>query len=189
MTRALGAVPDEDDHALMARVQADEPEAFGELYSRFGDGAYRVAYGVARDGSRAEDIVQEAFLSVWRHRAVYRPEAGSVRGWLMGTVRNRAIDSFRKHARHDTRRAEVELIDERRPASGDVADVVGARDEADRLRTTLARLPAAQRDVITLAYFGELSTTEIAAELSLPLGTVKGRMRMGLQKLRGTPRD
>ena len=173
------------DVALMSRVQADEPGAFDELYDRFGTDAYRVAYGMTRNGARAEDVVQEAFLSVWRHREGYRSDAGSVRGWLMGTVRHRAIDALRLHGRHDTARSDEEGADERVQAPGDVADAVCERDEACRLRTALAGLPEAQRDVITLAYFGQCSATEIADELSLPLGTVKGRMRLGLAKLRG----
>ena len=88
----------------------------------------------------------------------------------MGTVRNRAIDSDRRHRRHDDRRADVEHIDERVPGPDEVEGTAIERDEATKLRSVLARLPAQQRDVITLAYFGEMSATEIARELSLPLG-------------------
>ena len=101
----------------------------------------------------------------------------------MGVVRNRAIDAHRRHSRHDTRRADEQYADAQ-AARGSLDESVGERDDAARLRAALARLPDAQRDVITLAYFGELSATEIASELSLPLGTVKGRMRLGLDKLR-----
>ena len=186
MTEARTVSADEHDAALMRRVQADDQAAFGALYDRFGTKAYRVAFSVARDRPRAEDIVQEAFLSVWRSRAGYRPELGTVVGWIMHTVRNRAIDSLRRNGRHDDRRAPGgdQEIDDRLIAPGSVEDTVGERDQAARLRRTLARLPAAQRDVIALAYFGELSTSEIARQLSLPLGTVKGRMRLGLDKLR-----
>ena len=182
--RTLSA--DERDEALMRRVQADDQDAFGALYDRFGTKAFRVALAVARDRPRAEDIVQEAFLTVWRSRAAYRPERGTVVGWVMTTVRNRAIDSLRRNSRHESWRApggDLD-IDERLAAPGSVEETVGERDQAARLRLTLARLPAAQRDVIALAYFGELSTSEIARQLSLPLGTVKGRMRLGLDKLR-----
>lgn len=184
MTDATARVGDAGDVGLMLRVQANEPDAFGELYDRFGVGAYGVAFGVAGDPARAEDIVQEAFLSVWRNRARFRPERGSVGGWVMGIVRNRAIDSLLHHSRHDSRRAGADGIEERFWASGDLQETITERDQAARLRDTLARLPTGQRDVITLAYFGELTTSEIAKELSLPLGTVKGRMRLGLNKLR-----
>lgn len=184
MKPASDEAGEEDDAALMARVQADDPFAFAALYDRFGRRAYTVAYMVSRDRSRSEEIVQEAFLSVWRARAVYTPRRGTVAAWLMGTVRHRAIDALRRHHRHDHRRADGDGIDDSLEAPGDVEEEVVERDEAARLRSTLARLPDAQREVITLAYFGQLSTSEIADELSLPLGTVKGRMRLGLTKLR-----
>jgi RNA polymerase sigma-70 factor (ECF subfamily) len=178
-------VTETQDEALMARVQRDDSGAFGELYDRFSPRAYGVARAVTRDGTHAEDIVQEAFLSVWRSRARYRPQYGTVGAWVMGIVRNRAIDSLRRQGRHDQRRAGEHDLEQRLAVPGEsLEDVAGERDEAARLRATLARLPAAQREVITLAYFGELSTSEIASELELPLGTVKGRMRLGLDKLR-----
>ena len=181
--RAAAALAGLDDARLMQHVQADDARAFGALYDRFSPRARAVACGVARE-SLADDIVQEAFLSIWRARASFRPELGDVGAWIMGTVRNRAIDSLRRQGRHDSRRAHVDDSEVWLQAPGDVENETTEREQAARLRTTLARLPAGQRDVITLAYFGELSTTEIAAELSLPLGTVKGRMRLGLIKLR-----
>jgi len=173
------------DAELMLRVQADDPEAFGALYDRFGARAYRVAFALARDPTRAEDIVQDAFLSIWRGRAMYQPQRGALVAWILGVVRNRALDALRRNGRHDTRRADEEQIDQQLQSVGSAQDRLGEREEAAELRGVLARLPAAQREVIALAYFGELSTSEIASELSLPLGTVKGRIRLGLQKLRG----
>ena len=116
MAGRLAAAPDLGDVELMQRVQADDPGAFGALYDRFGSRAYRVALAIARDKTRAEDIVQEALLSVWRSRAQYQPRRGAVVTWIMGTVRNRAIDSGRRHGRHDNRRADVENIGGRVPA-------------------------------------------------------------------------
>jgi RNA polymerase sigma-70 factor, ECF subfamily len=167
----------------MLRVQADDPDAFEVLFDRFTIRAYRVAYAIAAEGTLAEDIVQDAFLSVWRSRATYRSRQGSVSSWVMGCVRHRAIDSMRRDGRHGKRRADEERIDERLHANN-IEEMIGERDHAAQLRGVLATLPPAQRDVIVLAYFGELSTTEIANELSLPIGTVKGRMRLGLRKLR-----
>lgn len=169
-----------DDAALMVRVQADDCDAFGMLYDRFAIRAYGVARAVCADDSRAEDIVREAFLSVWRGRASYRPEDGSLVGWVMGIVQQRAIDALRS----GNRRPADGHIDDRLAAPGSTQDTVVEREQAARLGSTLARLPAAQRDVIILAYFGNLSTSEIARDLSLPVGTVNGRMRLGLSKLR-----
>ncbi len=172
------------DRELMARVQADDPDAFEALFDRFALKAYRVAYLIAREPSRTEDVIQDAFLAIWRTRAAYRPERGAVGAWILTVVRNRAIDSMRRNVRHDRRRAEEERVAEGLTPSRSVAEQVAERDEASRLRAVLSRLPEAQREVIALAYFGELSSTEIADELSLPLGTIKGRMRLGLDKLR-----
>lgn len=184
MTSAHPVAADQTDAELMLRVQADDSAAFGELYDRLAARAFRVADAIARDPARTGDMVEEAFLAVWRSRARFRPEHGTVAAWVMGTVRHRAIEAPRQQDRHDRRRTDDEHIDERVPAPGGVEDRNGEHDEAARVRTTLARLPAAQRDVIALAYFGELSTTEIARELSLPLGTVTGRIRLGLDQLR-----
>jgi RNA polymerase sigma-70 factor, ECF subfamily len=174
---------DLDDTQLMQRVQADDSEAFGVLYDRFAARAHGLARGIGTH-AHADDIVQEAFLSAWRSRAKFTPERDTVLAWLMGNVRNRAIDSLRRQGGHDNRRANAEGIEDRFHASGNLENEIAERDEAAQLRRSLASLPPAQRDVIAFAYFGELSATEIAAELSLPLGTVKGRMRLGLDKLR-----
>ena len=171
------------DTELMLRVQADEAGAFGALFDQFGARAYRLAYSVSHDASRAEDIVQEAFLSVWRARDRFEPQRGSAGAWIMRTVRNRALDSHRHHRGSDAREIE-ERAGSELSSPDDLQDDAEERDEAAQLRATLARLPPDQRDVIALAYFGELSAPEIAEELSLPLGTVKGRMRLGLNKLR-----
>ena len=189
MTVAPVVAVDLDDAELMLRVQADDQDAFGALFDRFATRALGVAYAVAGDRTRAEDTVQEAFLSIWRSRATFRPELGSVSSWVMGIVRHRALDSARSNGRHDSRRADDERIEEHFQAPGNVEQAAGERDEATRLRDTLTRLPAAQREVIALAYYGELSTTEIATHLSLPLGTIKGRMRLGLEKLRFEPSE
>ena len=181
-----GPLRDLDDATLMRRVQADDAQAFGALYDRIAGRAYRLAHSIVRDGSRAQDIVQEAFLASWRSRASYVPQRGSVASWIMGTVHNRAIDAHRQDGRHDSRRGTSDDLAERLRAPGDLEHSIAERDQATLLRSLLATLPEPQRDVIALAYFGELSTSEIARELSIPLGTVKGRMRLGLDRLRTT---
>lgn len=185
MTDVARADAGEADEALMRQVQADDPAAFGALYDRFAAPAFRVAVGIARSRSYADDAVQEAFLSLWRTRSRYSPELGTVSGWVMGIVRNRAIDLIRKQNRHDCSWDSTgHPAEEPLTAADAVEDEVAERDDAARLRAALAALPEAQREVIALAYFGELSMTEIADRLSLPVGTVKGRMRLGLDKLR-----
>lgn len=178
---------DESDETLMKRVQDDNVEAFEQLYDRHAVRAFRVARSVCDCTARAEDAVQEGFLSVWRSRTHYRPESGSFQGWSMKIIRNRAIDAMRSEA---TRRRHLGADDSEHLASGRATapraleDHVVARSEGDALRAALLRLPEAQAEVIALAFYGELSHTEIATQLSLPRGTVKGRMRLGLEKLR-----
>jgi RNA polymerase sigma-70 factor, ECF subfamily len=177
------AVGARDDDRLLARIQDGDPQALGELYDRRGAQAYRVALSVCRDRGCAEDAVQEAFISVWRGRDRYRAERGAVCTWLMTIVRHRAVDQLRRNERHSARRADQEILD-RHSAGDDVAADVIAASEANRLRGLLAELPVAQQEVIDLAYFGQLSHTEIARQLALPPGTVKGRMRLAMHKLR-----
>jgi len=167
----------------MAKVSAGSVESFGDLYDRFCDRAYRVARAVCRDDGRAQEAVQDGFLSVWNRRASYRPQQGTVAAWLLTVVRYRAIDIARRDGKHASRRATDDHL-ERRAGVDDPLETAVKRDDAQRLQAALAMLPDAQTEVITLAYYGQLSHTEIATHLSLPTGTVKGRMRLGLQKLR-----
>jgi RNA polymerase sigma-70 factor, ECF subfamily len=176
------------DRELMRRVQQDDTAAFGVLYDRLAPGATRIVQLTIRgdsDADRVGDAVQEGFLSIWRGRDQYRPELGEVHSWAYGIVRNRAIDSMRRNGRHDQRRGGgVEEIERTRPAVEDTERDFMDDDDAHSLRRLLAGLPADQRDVIALAYFGQLTHAEIAERLALPLGTVKGRMRLGMTKLR-----
>jgi RNA polymerase sigma-70 factor, ECF subfamily len=171
------------DGELMAKVSAGSVEAFGDLYDRYGDRAYRVARAVCREDGRAQEAVQDGFLAVWNSRASYRRQQGTVAGWLLTVVRYRAIDLARRNGQHASRHASEDQL-ETHPAADDPFVTVAQRDDAQRLQALLAMLPDAQAEVITLAYYGQLSHTEIAAQLDLPTGTVKGRMRLGLQKLR-----
>jgi RNA polymerase sigma-70 factor (ECF subfamily) len=171
------------DGELMAQVSAGSVESFDDLYDRFCDRAYRVARAVCRDDGRAQEAVQEGFLAVWGGRANYRPKQGTVAAWVLTVVRYRAIDIARSNHKHLSRRESDDQLTQRCTADGPLETAV-KRDDAQRLQASLAMLPDAQAEVITLSYYGELSHTEIAAQLGLPTGTVKGRMRLGLQKLR-----
>jgi len=171
----------ESDEQLMGRVQADDIRAFEQLYDRHAQCAFRVARSVCRDSGRAEDAVQEGFLRVWRGRMTYR-STYSFRSWAMQIVRNRAIDV----SRHEGCRPQVaeQRGDEAEPVCASVAEQVLAHTEAQELRATLRHLPGAQSEAITLAFFGQMTASEIAQRLSVPTGTVKSRIRLGLQKLR-----
>jgi RNA polymerase sigma-70 factor, ECF subfamily len=173
------------DEDLMPLVERKDAAAFELVYDRHGGAAYSLAYRIVGDRASAEDVTQEAFLSLWRSGAKYDRARGSVRTWLLGVVRNRAIDALRRQA---TRAPTVELELERLPDQGpytELTDAKALRQEAAReVRGALRMLPADQLKVIELAYFGGLSHSEIAEALGMPLGTVKGRMRLAMEKIR-----
>jgi RNA polymerase sigma-70 factor, ECF subfamily len=172
------------DEEVMQLVQQADPRAFELLYDRHGGAAFSLAYRMTGDRSSAEDVAQEAFLSIWRSRLRYQPERGSVRTWVLGIVHNRAIDALRRNVVHERRRSPIEGIEERQEAP-ELTDVEAARrEEARHVRTALDSLPDDQRHTIELAYFGGFSHSQIADMLDTPIGTVKGRMRLGLEKLR-----
>ncbi|HUR87052.1 MAG TPA: sigma-70 family RNA polymerase sigma factor [Solirubrobacteraceae bacterium] len=172
------------DEDLMQLVRRGEAEAFEVVYERHSNASFSLAYRMCGSRNQAEDVVQEAFLSLWRSGARYDRARGSVRTWVLGIVHNRAIDSLRRSVVHDRRRASDEGIEERFEAK-DRTDVEVARlDEAAEIREALTTLPAEQSRVIELAYFGGFTQTEIADMLDTPIGTVKGRMRLGLEKMR-----
>jgi RNA polymerase sigma-70 factor (ECF subfamily) len=178
----------DSDRALMARVIEGSEQSFGQLYDRYCDRAYRVARVVCQDDGRAQDAVQDGFLCVWKSRASYRPEQGTVAAWLLTVIRYRAIDIARSHSKHAARRAsDDQLVGH--SAVDDPLAIVIKRDDAQRLQQSLAMLPETQAEVIALAYYGQLSHAEIAAQLGLCAGTVKGRMRLGLHKLRADIKD
>lgn len=174
-----------EDDRLMAQMKAGSVDAFGELYDRYCARAHRVAWSICHDEDCTEDSVQEAFTSIWKGRANYLPHRGTVAAWLLTVVRYRAIDVARRDHKHSARRAGEHTLDAH-PAPGNIAEETIAREDTRGLQDLLAQLPDAQREVITLAYYGELTHTKIATALELPPGTVKGRMRLGLQKLRAS---
>ena len=172
------------DEELMQLVGEGDPRAFELVYDRHGGAAFSLAYRMVGQRALAEEIVQEAFLSIWRSRMRYDATRGSVRTWVLGIVHNRGVDALRRGAVHDRRRETMEGVEERfeAPERTDVEAV--RRDEAQNVRSALDTLPEDQRRAIELAYFGGFSHSQIAELLGEPIGTVKGRMRLGLDKLR-----
>ena len=179
---ALGQLADEE---LMDLVREGDASAFSAIYDRHSTAAFSLAYRMVGKRNAAEDVVQEAFISLWKTGARYDSSRGSVRTWVLGIVHNRAIDGLRRSNVHDKRRASDEGIEERFAAPERTDAEVARRDEAGEVRAALGVLPADQLKVIELAYFGGFTHSEIAEMLETPLGTVKGRMRLGLEKLRG----
>jgi RNA polymerase sigma-70 factor, ECF subfamily len=178
---ALSVLADEE---LMQLVYRGQAEAFEVIYDRHADAAFSLAYRMCGQRALAEDVVQEGFLSLWRSGAHYDRARGSVRSWVLGIVHNRAIDALRRRTVHDRGRVSGEGIEER-VASPERIDVeVARRDEAREVRDALEQLPHEQSRVIELAYFGGLTHVQIASMLDTPVGTVKGRMRLGLAKMR-----
>lgn len=168
----------------MRLVQRGDARAFEAIYDRHGSAAFSLAYRIAGNRAAAEDIVQEAFLSVWRSSVRYQPDRGNLRSWLLSVVHNRAIDSLRRSVVHTRNTVDSEGIEERK-ASDEFTDVEALRrDEARTVRSAMERLPADQLRVIELAYFGGFTHSQIADMLGMPLGTVKGRMRLALEKMR-----
>jgi RNA polymerase sigma-70 factor (ECF subfamily) len=162
----------------MRRIAAGDASAFASVYDRHAS----AAFGLARrmlEPAAAEEVVQECFLSLWRAPA-YRPERGSLRTFLLTVVRNRAIDVLRA----DGRLAAVPAPESEEPDAIGIEEAVERRENARALRTALGVLPAPQREAIALAYLGGLTQLEIAGRLGVPVGTVKGRIRLGLRRLR-----
>jgi len=173
------------DEELMQLVRRGQAPAFEVVYERHATAAFSLAYRIVGSRNGAEDVSQEAFLNIWRSGARYDRARGSVRTWVLGIVHHRAIDYLRRATVHDKRRASDEGMEERFEA-GERTDVeVARRDEAETVRSAIGTLPTEQSQVIELAYFGGFTHTEIAEMLETPVGTIKGRMRLGLTKMRG----
>jgi len=172
------------DEEAMQLVQTGDPRAFELLYDRHGGAAFSLAYRMVGRQAAAEDVVQEAFLSIWRSRLRYDQTRGSVRTWVLGIVHNRGIDSLRRSTVHNRRRKTLDGVEERYEARERTEVEVARREEARSVRGALDRLPVEQRQTIELAYFGGYTHNQIATLLDQPIGTVKGRMRLGLDKMR-----
>jgi RNA polymerase sigma-70 factor, ECF subfamily len=181
MGQDVRSLADED---VMQLVRRGDARAFEVIYERHSSAAFSLAYRMMGTRSGAEDVTQDAFLSMWRSGARYDRARGSVRTWVLGIVHHRAIDGLRRATVHDRRRAGDEGIEERFEARERTDVEAARREEAGTVRAALSSLPADQCQVIELAYFGGFTHTEIADMLDAPVGTIKGRMRLGLKKMR-----
>ena len=171
----------------MVRVQRDDARAFEVLYDRHWNAVFWLAMRILDDRGLAADVAQEAFTALWWHRDQYRPDRGRLKWWLQSIVRNRAINVHRS-SRDDVPRSPPPF--ELAVAPDSTEDEVLAGDERRKLATLVEHLPSEQRAVIELAFYAGLSHSEITQQLGLPLGTIKGRIRSALDRLRvGLPND
>jgi RNA polymerase sigma-70 factor (ECF subfamily) len=183
MTAAGESTSQDSDAAILRQIVGRDPHGVELLYERYSGIAFALAYRLLGERGAAEDVVQEAFLNVWRQGATYDTRRGTVRTWLLTIVHHRAIDqmrSARSKSSADT------VIDDALPlpAKEDTWTEVVQGLEHERVREAMATLPPEQRQVVDLAYYGGFTQTEIAQRVGIPLGTVKGRTRLALDKLR-----
>ena len=174
------------DEELISAICKGEETAIEVLYERYHRYAYSLAYRILRDQVASEDIVQDAFLSIWRKASSYQAQNGSVQSWIQAIVRHRAIDKIRASAHRDYQWTPLQSDNEQDPPSEqpDVWEQAWQSEQHRIIREVMVQIPSEQRMVIELAYFGGLTHAEISEQCHIPLGTVKGRMRLGLQKMK-----
>ncbi|MCC6381262.1 MAG: sigma-70 family RNA polymerase sigma factor [Dehalococcoidia bacterium] len=181
---------DWSDEALMSAIVERDELAFVVLYDRYADLVYSASLRVLADPQLAEDATQDVFVRLWRRPEAFVAGRGRFVSWLMSVVRNRAVDELRARGRRWRRESapgpesEEDLLASLPGADNDPLEAAAAHEEQVLVRRALARLPAEQRTALELAYFGGMTQQEIAASLQEPLGTVKTRVRLGMQKLR-----
>jgi RNA polymerase sigma-70 factor (ECF subfamily) len=171
------------DEDLISLVEAADAEAFATLYDRHSRAAFSLAYRMMGERQAAEDLAQDAFLKVWRSASSYRAERGSVRTWILSIVHNRGIDQLRTQASWRRTQDKIEASAPRSQPSEAFAET-WRNSQRDQVREALNTLPPEQLTILELAYFSGYTHVEISDLLRLPLGTVKGRMRLGLKKIR-----
>jgi RNA polymerase sigma-70 factor, ECF subfamily len=171
------------DKGLISFVRQGDAEAFTTLYDRHSRAAFSLAYRMMGERQAAEDLAQDAFLKVWRSASSYRAERGSVRTWILSIVHNRGIDQIRSHASRRRTQDKIEASAPRSQPSEAFAQT-WRNSQRDQIREALDTLPPEQLKILELAYFSGYTHVEISELLRLPLGTVKGRMRLGLKKIR-----
>ncbi len=172
------------DQALMEQVAEGDSRAFEAIYDRYHRQAYSLARRITGGDGGAEEVTQDAFLSLWRGASKFHPERASLSTWLFSLVRHRSIDWLRRGAARPGLQGLVESAAERIEAPERTEEQVMAIQDYDQARRLVNELPPEQREVIDLVYLAGYTQTEIAARVGVPLGTVKGRARLGLRKLR-----
>ena len=171
------------DEDLISLLEANDSQAFATLYDRHSRAAYSLAYRMMGEKQAAEDLLQDAFLKLWQAAESYRAERGSVRTWLLTIVHNRGIDQLRSLGSRRRTQEKIEATAPRSQPSEAFAQSLG-NSQREQVREALKSLPSEQLKVLELAYFSGYTHVEIAEFLELPLGTVKGRMRLGLKKMK-----
>ncbi len=174
------------DEDLISLVGAGDAFAFSALHDRHSRATYSLAYRMLGERQAAEDLAQDAFLKLWRSAGSYRAERGSVRTWMLSVVRNQGIDRLRSQASYWKTQEKAEAEAPRSQPSEAFAET-WRKCRRDRVREVLKDLPHTQHQVLALTHFSDLTNAEIAERLCVPLGTVKGRIRLGLKKLRNHP--
>jgi RNA polymerase sigma-70 factor (ECF subfamily) len=167
----------------MSLVPSGDAEAFAVLYDRHSRVAYSLAYRMMGERQAAEDLLQDAFLEIWRGAATYRAERGSLRTWILSIVHNRGVDQLRSLS---SRRRTQEKVEAEAPTSqpSEAFAESWRNSQREQVRAAMSTLPPEQLKILELAYFSGYTHVEIADMLALPLGTVKSRMRLGLKKIR-----
>lgn len=176
-----------DDETLLYLIASAHTDALGELYDRYGRLVFSVAYNATSDPNLAEEITQDTFLRVWQRAESYNPQTGKVVGWLTSIARHRAIDLYRRGSVRSDAHADPleEILDFNLVDEGpDVETSLENQQSRQHVRWALSQLPHEQRQVLALAYFRGLTQGQISQMLGLPLGTIKTRIRLGMQKLR-----
>lgn len=175
-----------EDQELLVRIAAGEKDALEAIYERYSTAVYSLARYMLRSEAVAEEATQDVFLNIWLKSNSYNSSRGQPKTWIMSVAHNKIVDviRYRRRAEAVSDPKEYETLDLLPSEQVGTDEAVVRNLEAERVRLALGRLPAAQQEVVTLAYFGGLSQSEIAARLGQPLGTVKTRARLALQKLR-----
>jgi len=170
-----------DDINLMQRIATRDQQSFSAIYQQYGSAIYSLAYHVLQDATLAEEVTQDTFLKVWRQTAQWNPEKGNLKNWLLAITHFTAIDRLRKEHRQPSLHPEaIEDVEDRLPIGRNET----SWQEGVTLHILVAQLPHEQASLIDLAFFRGLSHSEIAEETHIPLGTVKTRLRTGIQRLR-----
>ncbi len=177
---------DSADAEIVARLRRGDRSAVDDLYERFRRPAFALARRVLADDVLAEDVLQDAFLSVWRDPGAYDGSRGTFASWFLAMVHHKAVDAVRREESQRRRqaRAEDEVVLSAPMATADVEDDAWSRLVAEQVRSALGSLPDAQREALTLAYYGGYTQREVAALTRAPLGTVKTRMLAGMRRLK-----